>query len=274
MHKHFYSYLAVWHQPPHSRIFRDTTPMKLLTTTLLLALAAPALHASVVYVQYSGIGTASGSIDDSPFSDEDWTLEFGLDTTAPDTHTGDPNVGFFDAAIVSGSLRLGSITYTLSAASAIGKADLWHIADFNTNRGAIGIRPSSGGSASFLVAAAAMVPSVFTDSSDLGSLIPGASISNITKDGRPQDGGNGSEIRFAYDSDPDYGYDERLITSTGSAIQLFAYSAPLSGTMTVTVSSTSVFAPASSVPEPASTLPIVSLLGSALLLRRHRTHSL
>lgn len=248
--------------------------MKILATTLLLALAAPALQASVVYVQYSGTGTANGSIDTVPFSNQDWILEFGLDTTVPDNYIADPNVGFFDAAIVSGSLRLGSITYTLSAASATGNAELWHIADFNTNRGTIGIRPSSGGYASFLVAASAMVPSVFTDSSDLGSLIPGASISNITKDGRPQDGGNGSEIRFDYDSDPFFGYDERLITSTGSAIQLFAYAAPLSGTMTVSISSTSVFAPVSSVPEPASTLPIVSLLGSALLLRRHRTHSL
>jgi hypothetical protein len=248
--------------------------MKLLAATLLLALTAPALHASVIYVQYSGIGTASGAIDATPFSDEDWTLEFGLDTTAPDTHTADPNVGFFDAAIVSGSLRLGSITYTLSGASSTGRVELWHVADFNTNRGAIEVRPDSGGYSSFLVSAAAMVPSVFTSSSDIGSLIPGASISNITKDGRPQDGGNGSSLRFDYDSDPDFGYDERLITSTGSAIQLLAYSVPLSGTMTVTVSSTSVFAPVSSVPEPASTLPIVSLLGSALLLRRHRSRSL
>lgn len=248
--------------------------MKLLATSLLLALAAPALHASVVYVQYSGTGTASGSVDGTPFSDQDWILEFGLDTTVPDNYTVDPNVGFFDAAIVSGSLRLGSITYTLSAASSTGNAELWHVADFDTNRGTIDVRPSSGGYASFLVAAAAMVPSVFTDSSNLGSLIPGSSISNITKDGRPSDGGNSSDIRFDYDSDPDFGYDERLITSTGSAIQLFAYSAPLSGTMTVSISSSSVFAPVSSVPEPASSLPIVGLFGSALLLRRHRTHSL
>jgi hypothetical protein len=248
--------------------------MKLLTTTLLLALAAPALHASVVFVQYSGIGTASGSIDATPFSDENWTLEFGLDTTAPDTNIADPNVGIFNAAIVSGSLRLGSITYTLSGASATGRVALRHIADFNTNRGAIEVSPDSGGYSSFFVSAAAMVPSVFTSSSDIGSLIPGVSISNITRDGGPAAGGNGSSLQFDYDSDPDYGYDNRLITSTGSAIQLLAYSAPLSGTMTVTVSSTSVFAPASSVPEPASTLPIVSLLGSALLLRRHRSRSL
>ncbi len=247
--------------------------MKILAATLLLALAAPDLHASVVYVQYSGIGTASGSIDATPFSNEDWTLEFGLDTAAPDTYTADPNVGFFDAAIVSGSLRLGSITYTLSGSSSTGRVALWNVADFNTNRGAIEVRPDSGGYASFLVSAAAMVPSVFTSSSDIGSLIPGSSISNTTKDGRPQDGGNSSSLRFDYYSDPDFGYDERLVTSTGLAIQLIAYSAPLSGTMTVSVSSNSVLDPVSSVPEPASTLPIVCLLGSALLLRRHRTHS-
>lgn len=241
--------------------------IKLLKALALLAgtaLMAVSLPAQIVYLQYSGTGsaTASGAIDGAAFSGLDWTLEFGVDTSVAD-NSSDPNVGYYPGSIVSGNLRLGSTTYALAGNSITGAVQLTQVTGMD-DYGSVEVLPDSGGSTEFRASAGSVVPRMFSDQNNFASLNVGASMTNTVPDGF----NNYATVNFDYDPDPDGGHDYRLLTTDAHMIQLFAAAAAGSGDMTLTISATSM-AP---VPEPATVAVLIAAVcgGVAVLVRRRR----
>ena len=243
-------------------------PVKKLLPVLLLALIAPTSRAAILYLQYTGSFSATGTIDGVSFSSSDWTLEFGFDSATADSDTENGQVGNFTGAIVSGALRIGSTTYSLSGSSAGGNIRLYHVTGANTY-GQIYTNPNSGGNIQIYTSAAAMVPSVFSDPNSLNTLVIGSSLSNATKDSNFT---ATSGLRFDYNSDSFYGYDHRLRTSSGEMIEFSGDTAAESGLMSIMISDASI----SAVPEPATSGLIFAAIscGAAVLRRRSRGRAL
>lgn len=237
--------------------------MKFSTYCFALSLFVSTISAQAVFVQYSGSGTGNGSVDETGFSNADWTLEFGVDTTTVDSQ-GDTDQGEFSGAIVSGALTLDSTTYTLTSASTSGRIVLINRTDVNDN-GAIFAQTTNGG-VSFNVGQAAMVPSVFTDPNSLGSLIAGSSVSNTLVDGH----GSSSYLGFELLDGKSGQTDGRLVSVGGGLITFTATAASGSGAMTVAISNTSMV---SAVPEPAQAGLLMALGGFSLVLLRRRRRS-
>lgn len=227
-----------------------------------LAVAAVGARAQVVYLQFSGTGTAYGSLDGVVFSALDWTLEIGIDTTVSDV-AGDPGQGVFPSSIVSGALRLDASTYTFDGNSAFGNTVLTYATDVN-DYGSVTMYFNNGGYGEFRAGAAAVVPLLFSDPHDLASLNPGASLTNIVPDHYV----NASYFSFSYDPDPNVGFDYRITTTDGHRIQLTAYADGGSGDMTAAVTSSSIVP----VPEPATTVALLAGAAGlvAVIVRRRR----
>ncbi|WPJ96440.1 hypothetical protein SH580_01830 [Coraliomargarita algicola] len=215
-------------------------------------------QASIRFIQFSGVGNASGEVNSVAYNNEDWLVELGVEDEVTDSSTNN-DVGQFVGAVTSAVLVLGETTYHLAGDTLEGQISITAV-EGSANYGSINWNPASGGYLTFYATLSLVKPVIFTNQNALGSLVTGSSAINS------QSNGNSSNASFQVYMDPhlpEYSQ-PGLIGANGESIELFVNAPSGSGEMAIAITEVSV------IPEPSASIAILGLISACMVgMRRH-----